>query len=271
MLADHLTRQGIAVLRYDDRGFGESTGSHGTATSADFATDANAAVRYLATRPEIDRNAIGLIGHSEGGVIAPIAAVGNEDIDFVVLLAGPGTSTLQLIRSQRHLMGLSQGMSEEDLARTDQVIDRIATAVAASSGKEDAEDRVLALLTAEALETLGVPETRRDMVVQQFTSPWYRYFVQYEPAAFLSRIRVPVLALNGSLDVQVPAEENLAGITAALANNPDVTIRELEGLNHLFQTAQTGALGEYADIEETFSPVALETVARWIRARFGPS
>ncbi len=269
VLADHLTRQGIAVLRYDDRGFGASTGSHASATSADFATDANAAAAYLVSRPEIDRDAIGFVGHSEGGVIGPIAAVENDEIDFLVMLAGPGTNTLRLIRSQRHLMGLSQGMTDEELVRTDEVVDRIARAVAAASDGADAAARVRELLTAHALETLGVPESRRELVVQQYTTDWFRYFVRYDPAAFLSRVDVPVLALNGSLDVQVPADENLAGIRRALAHNRDVTVRELEGLNHLFQTAETGKLGEYADIPETFAPVALEIVADWINARFG--
>lgn len=269
VLADYLTRRGIAVLRYDDRGFGESTGDHGSATSADFATDANAAVDYLTSRSDIDREAIGFVGHSEGGMIGPIAAAANDEVDFLVLLAGPGTHTLQLIRSQRHLIGASQGRTEEELARIDEIVDRISTAVAAARDRVEAAARVRTILSAEALEALGVPESGRELVVRQYASDWFRFFVRCDPATFLSRVEVPVLALGGSLDVQVPARENLAGIRKALTHNPDVTVRELEGLNHLFQTAESGSLGEYADIPETFAPVALEAVAEWINERFG--
>lgn len=268
VLADHLTRRGVAVLRYDDRGVGRSTGAFGAATSADFATDARAAVEFLAKRPEIDRDGIGFIGHSEGGLVAQIAAAGNDRVKFVVMLAAPGTDMIQLMRTQERLLGLSQGVSEEDLARREPVIAEVFAAVAASTSAEDARRRVRAVLTADALALLKAPESRRDLLVQQMANDWYRYLLHYRPAVFLSRIHVPVLALNGSLDWQVPPDENLAAIRAALAHNSDVTIRKVDGLNHLFQTARTGALGEYADIEETIAPVVLEIVAEWIGARF---
>ncbi len=271
VLADHLTRRGIAVLRYDDRGVGESDGDFGGATSADFATDANAAFHYLHTRADIDRNAIGFIGHSEGGMVAPIAAASNDHIAFIVLLAGPGTSTTQLMESQRRLLGLSQGASEEDLDRAAPVVAGIHAAVTAAADRADAERRVRALLTPQAITAMGLTEAQRELAVQQFAGDWYRYFLTYDPARFLTKLTMPVLALNGSLDLQVPADENLAGITRALARNPDVTVRKIDGLNHLFQTARSGAIGEYADIEETFSPLAMELVADWILARFGGS
>lgn len=268
VLADHLSRHGVAVLRYDDRGAGKSTGDFATATSADFASDASAAVRFLLTRPEIDRAAIGFIGHSEGGMVAPIAAVENANVRFIVLLAGPGTDLAQLALSQQRLLGLSQGNSEADLARMEPVMAHVFSAVAKSSSAEDARTRVRAVLTADALATLKTPQSQRDLLVQRFASDWFRYFLQYKPAATLSRIRVPVLALNGTLDRQVPADENLAAIEAALAHNPDATIRKLAGLNHFLQTARTGAIGEYADLAETMSPVALGIVSDWIEARF---
>lgn len=270
VLADHLTRHGIAALRYDDRGFGESTGDHGSATSADFATDANAAVRYLLTRPEINHGAIGLVGHSEGGMIGPLAAVDNEAVAFLVLLAGPGTSTAQLIRSQARLIGESQGVSAAEVTRSNPVRDTILAVVASATSTEDAENRIRALLTPAALEALGVPTSQAERVVKEYGREWFRFFLQYDAAAVLSRLRIPVLALNGSLDQQVPADENLAGIRAALTGHPDVTIQKLEGLNHLFQTSRTGALGEYADIEETLSPTAMVIVVDWIMARYGP-
>jgi pimeloyl-ACP methyl ester carboxylesterase len=268
VLADHLTRHGIAVLRHDDRGVGRSTGEFSAATSADFATDTNAAVRFLMTRSEIDPEAIGLIGHSEGGMVAPLAAADNKGVRFVVLLAGPGTDLMQLALSQQRLMGLSQGVSEEELARMQPVMTGIFTAVSRASNSEDAQTRVRALLTPEALATLKTPEPRKEQLVQHLASEWFRYFLQYKPARSLSRVDVPILALNGSLDRQVPADENLAAIRIAVRRNPDVTIRKLEGLNHMFQTATTGAIGEYADIAETMSPATLSTVTEWIASRF---
>lgn len=268
VLADHLTRNGVAVLRYDDRGVGGSTGAFATATSADFATDASAAVRFLLTRPEIDRDGIGFIGHSEGGMVAQIAAVNNADLDFVVLLAAPGTNLMQLAQSQERLLGQSQGVSEDDQARMQPVMTAVFTAVATSASADEARARVRAELTLDALAALKAPESRRELLVQQLANDWSRYLLQYEPAAFLSRMRVPILALNGALDRQVPADENLSAIKTALAHNRDVTIRKLDGLNHLFQTARTGAIGEYADIEETIAPVVLGIVTEWIEARF---
>jgi hypothetical protein len=268
VLADHLTRHGVAVLRYDDRGVGRSTGTFATATSADFATDANAAVRFLRTRPEIDHQGIGFIGHSEGGMVAQIAATTDADLDFVVLLAAPGTNLMHLAQSQQRLLGLSQGVSEADLARMQSVMTEVFAAVAKSMSAEDAQARVRTVLTPEALATLKASEPRREQLVQQLANDWSRYLLQYQPAAWLSRIRVPVLALNGALDRQVPADENLSAIETALAHNADVTIRRLDGLNHLFQTARTGAIGEYADIEETIAPVMLNAVTEWIEVRF---
>lgn len=269
VLADHLTRSGIAVLRYDDRGFGESSGRFDGATSADFATDADAAMRYLAGRPEIDSGAIGLIGHSEGAMVGPIAAAANDAVAYLVLLAGPGTDTKQLMLSQNRLIGAAQGFSESDLDRMQLVNEKIMTAVATAPDQATAEARVRDVLTPEALAALRLPDARREAAIQQFTGDWFRYFLQYDAVKFLSQIHVPVLALNGTLDRQVPADENLPAIEAALKHNPDVTVRRLEGLNHFFQTAETGALGEYAEIEETFSLEAMAVVSDWILARFG--
>jgi hypothetical protein len=268
VLADHLARHGVAVLRYDDRGVGRSTGAFSTATSADFAADARAAVRLLLTRPEVKPNGIGLIGHSEGGIVAQIAAVNDADLRFVIMLAGPGTDMMQLAESQERLLGLSQGASEEDLTRMAPVMRKAFDAVANSTSADDARVRVRAVLTAEALATMKAPESRREVMVQQMANDWTRYLLQFKPAEFLSRIHVPFLALNGALDHQVPADENLAAIKAALVRNPDVTIRKLDRLNHLFQTARTGAIGEYADITETIAPVVLQIVTDWIAARF---
>lgn len=270
VLADHLSRHGIAVLRYDDRGVGASTGEHGSATSADFATDANAVLRYLRGRPEIDPGAVGFIGHSEGGLIGPIAAADNDHVAFLVMLAGPGTNTVQLSLSQRRLLGLSQGASAEQLARSEPALRALYEAARSSDDPEQAAAKVRAALTVETLQALGESEAQRDAVVGRFTSPWMHYFVRYDPAVFLSRVRAPILAVGGSLDWQVPTQENLAGLRTILAHHPDATIRELPGLNHMFQTARTGAMGEYADIPETFAPGAMALITDWMLARFGP-
>ncbi len=269
VLADHLTRRGVAVLRYDDRGFGASTGAYGSATSADFATDAAAAARFLAGRPEIDADAIGLVGHSEGGMIAPIAASRHQGVAYLVLLAAPGTDTKELRRSQSRAMRSSQGASEAQLDVTEPLLDRLAEASAAAPDRATAEAAVRDLLTPATLQALGLPESRKEPLVAELTSEWMHYFLNYDPPEFLARIRVPVLALNGSLDIQVPPAENLEAISRALSHNPDVTVLELEGLNHMFQTARTGAIGEIGDITETFAPEALDIVSDWITKRFG--
>jgi dienelactone hydrolase len=259
VLADHLTRNGIAVLRYDDRGIGASTGTQAGATSADFATDANAAFAYLGGRPEIDRRAIGFIGHSEGGMIGPIAAMDNPDVAWLVLLAAPGVAIPRLMAAQARAIGSAQGMSA---AQQEQSVAAQQALFAAAALDGDAA------AVAARLEAAGVPPGQSTLLAAQARDPWLRYFVRYDPAPALARIHVPLLALNGALDRQVLPRENLAGIRAATAANRDVTIRELPGLNHLFQTARTGAAGEYADIEETFAPAAVELVTNWIRARF---
>lgn len=270
VIADYLTRHGIAVLRVDDRGMGKSTGDVSSATSADFATDSNAAFAFLRTRGEIRRDAIGFIGHSEGGMIGPIAMTTNKDVAFLIMLAGPGTATGQLMLSQRRAIGLSIGQSEAQIDRAEPVMASLFKAVASGASLEEGKAAVRALLTPDAMAAIGArPGTDPQLIMSQFSSPWFRYFFQYDPALNLRLIRVPVLAMNGSLDRQVLPAENLAAIKAALKDDRDVTIVELPGLNHLFQTAKTGAVGEYADIEETVAPLALDQMANWINARFG--
>ena len=270
VLADHLTRQGIAVLRYDDRGVAASTGTQDGATSADFATDARAALAYLRTRREIAARGIGLVGHSEGGLIGPLAAVGDEGVAYLVLLAGPGTSTRTLMEAQRRAIGMAQGQTPAELDRSAALYDLLSSLSGSARSTAEAAAAMRAALTDEAMTAAALPLAQRDAVIRRYLDPWFRYFAAYDPAPVLARVRVPILALNGSLDRQVIAAENLAGIRAATSANRDVAIVELPGLNHLFQTARTGALGEYADIEETFAPVALDAVSRWILARFGP-
>jgi pimeloyl-ACP methyl ester carboxylesterase len=268
VLADYLTRHGIAVLRYDDRGIARSTGRFAGATSADFATDANAAFAFLAARPEIDRRAIGFIGHSEGGMVGPIAAMDNPDVGFLVLLAGPGTPTRELLEAQRLAIARSQGTSEAVITQTAPLQAELVAVAAGDLDAAAARAALAASLTEARLQTLGVTAAQRDSMINTMLDPWFRWFLRYDPAPALRHFRGPLLALNGSLDMQVLPTSNLAGIRAATAGHRDVTVTELPGLNHLFQTARTGAVGEYATIEETMAPVVLQTVAEWIRTRF---
>ncbi len=276
VLADHLTKQGIAVLRYDDRGTHESTGDYIASNSADFATDANAAHRYLLTRTEIDHDAIGFVGHSEGGLIAPLAITDHElgantehPIAFLVMLAGPGTSSQQILRSQNRLIALSQGVSEEEIVKAVEFNAQIIQASITANSTEEAQESIRQLFTDEVMEEMDLSDMQAQTVMTQYSTPWMRYFLTYDPAEYLPRIDIPILALNGELDLQVPAQENLDGLRKLLKAHPDSTIKELKDLNHMFQHAKTGALGEYNDIEETFAPEAMQIISDWINERFG--
>lgn len=258
VLADYLTRRGIAVLRVDDRGVGESTGNFKTATTADFATDTMAGVRYLLGRGDVDKKHIGLIGHSEGGAIAPMVAVKMPEIAFIVLLAGPGVPGEEVIEDQVYQLNLLTGISPEIAAQNRELEHKVLEAVL---GDTDPEKKVMAL--AEGNPAL---EQRLKSQLPGLMSPWYRYFLAYDPRPTLERVHCPVLALNGSKDSQVSPELNLPAIEAALrqGGNKEVTARIVPGVNHLFQDAKTGAVAEYFEIEETMSPKVLETIAKWV-------
>jgi pimeloyl-ACP methyl ester carboxylesterase len=279
VLADHLTRQGIAVLRYDDRGVGGSTGRFATATSEDFMTDALAAVAWLKSRADVEPARIGLIGHSEGGLIAPMAAVRSSDVAFIVLLAGPGVTGESILYEQGAKIARAAGAAEAAIQKNVAMQKRLFEIVkstpdtaamrAALRGAMRAAVDSLSAAERQALGVMGDLDRYIEGQVQSISTPWFRAFLMYDPATSLSRVTVPVLAINGELDLQVPPKQNLPVIEQALqrAGNRDVTIRELPRLNHLFQTATTGAPAEYGTIDETFSPLALELVSGWIRAR----
>jgi pimeloyl-ACP methyl ester carboxylesterase len=272
VLSDHLTRRGIAVLRVDDRGVGESTGDAEQATSEDFADDAMAGVEFLLARPEIDPGRIGLIGHSEGGVIAPMVASRSDDVSFIILLAGTGVPGDEIILRQMELIGRASGMEEERIADVIGTQRQMLDLVRAKATKAELEAMLRELvvvqmgtnLTAEQLDDAARAHA------QIATSPWFRFFLGYDPRPILEETRIPVLALGGELDLQVDPEQNLQEIREALrkAGNPDYTVLELPGLNHLFQSAETGNPDEYYSIDETFSPAALDTVSDWILKRF---
>lgn len=273
VLADYLTKQGIAVLRYDDRGFGESTGNHSNATTYDFSLDVISAMAYLKTRNDVDANKIGLIGHSEGGIIAPLVANKNNDVAFIVSLAGTGISGTELSVIQSKTM---RPFPVPDEAAYEKAIRK---AIEIAKQNKDVSEIKPELkghykeTIAPILKNLGVPDIKVNEIITGLvamrTTKWVRYFYEYNPADEYKKVTCPVLSLNGSLDTQVEAKINQNGLRNALTKgkNKDFEIIELEGLNHLFQNAKTGKMDEYADIEETFSPKALIIISDWILKR----
>jgi pimeloyl-ACP methyl ester carboxylesterase len=278
VLADHLTRRGVAVLRVDDRGVGGSTGSAGEATSADFADDVLAGVEYLKGRKEVDPRRIGLIGHSEGGLIAPAVAGRSADVAFIVLLAGPGLPGDEILYLQGSALLRLLGAGKEQIARQRDLQQRLFAVAkeekdpaAAEKKMQEVLEDFLAKLPPLERALAGGLKKQTEQQLRALRSPWFRYFLGYDPRPALRKVRCPVLALIGEKDFQVPPKENLPEIEKAVraGGNPDVTVKELPALNHLFQTCTTGALAEYATIEETFAPSALELLGDWILKRFG--
>ncbi|MFO7588692.1 MAG: alpha/beta fold hydrolase [Gemmatimonadota bacterium] len=266
VLADHLTRRGIAVLRYDDRGVGESEGDFAAATSRDFASDAAAAVYWLAGRPEIDPDRIGILGHSEGALVAPMVANGDAPVAFVILLAGPGVPGEELLYAQGERIVRAGGGSDSLVATERATQERLFAVVREEPDSAAARDRLM-----EILARAGLTGTSAEAQVRAVTSPWMRFFLDHDPRPDLERLAVPVLALTGGKDTQVPPDLNLPEQQVALerSRSQDFTVRELPGLNHLFQRAETGSPTEYGKIEETMAPAALEAIGDWILERTG--
>ncbi|HVI00315.1 MAG TPA: alpha/beta fold hydrolase, partial [Enhygromyxa sp.] len=264
IIADHLSRNGIAVLRYDDRGFAKSTGDGTTATLEDFATDAHAAIRWLATHPKIDPERVGLIGHSEGGVIAPLVASQHaKDVDFLVLLAGTGVTGSELVVHQLGLIMAASGAAPE-LVEREQANIRALHEVLLGAAPADAKSAVEA-----ALRSQGGDEATMAMQVEALSSPWMRHFLAYDPIPALKRVKVPVLILFGDKDLQVAPEQNLAPMKAALSKNRRVESMRFPGLNHLFQPANKGTPDEYGVIEQTIAVDVLDRMTTWLRVTSG--
>lgn len=261
VLADHLTRAGIAVLRFDDRGVGASEGDFSLATTLDFASDVEAALFYLKNQEIVALSSIGLAGHSEGGIIAPLVAAENDEVAFVVLMAGTGFPGEEILSRQTELILRASGVSEEDTAVELEKARERYSIVKNSEDLEAAFEVLKSLFLAE-----GASEQEAGMYASQLANPWYKFFLTHDPRGSLEQLTVPVLAINGTLDLQVPVKENLASIEESLkaGGNTLFTIKEFPGLNHLFQTAETGLASEYNIIEETFSPIALEFITGWI-------
>ncbi len=274
VLSDYLTRHGIAVLRFDDRGTAKSTGNFSTATTQDFSRDVIAAVNYLKTRKEINHSKIGLIGHSEGGLIAPIVAVKDKDVAFIILMAGPGIPGDSILILQSELIQKAEGTPEDEIEKSLQINRKIYSMIMNSKDDERLKDQLkeefnseISKMTEDEKKKIGDPEVYINQQLRTLTSPWFKYFLSYNPVPTLEKVKCPVLAINGEKDLQVPPKENLSTIEMALkkSGNKNFEIKMLPGLNHLFQTAKTGAVSEYSQIEETISPLALETMLNWIK------
>ncbi len=273
VIADHLTRNGIAVLRYDDRGTAESTGNFATATSQDFSRDAEAAVTWLKSRPEIDAKKIGLIGHSEGGLIAPLIAARCPDVALIVLLAGTGVDGAEITLSQTRAMAEISGTQSDIVDASEYLISQVLTRIAESD--EPLPPEFVDSVFTEAVSKLENPQwapaletTRTGLAAMD--SPWYRFFARFDPQTILRQVRCPVLALNGTKDLQVLADLNIDAIAKALTEggNPDFEVHKMENLNHLFQeTDGNGSVLEYARIEQTISPQVLDLMTDWILER----
>jgi uncharacterized protein len=274
VIADYLSRHGIAVLRYDDRGVGGSQGNYSEATSADLATDAEAAFNFLKNNPKINQKEIGLMGHSEGGLIAPIVTCTHPDIGFIVSLAGPGVPGQQIIIRQSQDIGRLSGEQENLIKENTETNKKLFAILRKEKDNRKAEIKILSLYR-EILEKKNTSKEDTEKAVNRLkitfganTYTWLRYFITTDPSIFWKKVKCPVLALNGEKDLQVSAKENLPAIEKALKSSGNESIKtvELADLNHLFQHCKTGLPAEYGTIEETFSPEALKIIADWILA-----
>lgn len=279
VLADHLTRAGIAVLRYDDRGVGRSSGNFALATHTDFVEDALAVVAWLKQRKDIDPTRIGLLGHSEGGIVAPLAAVKRPgDIAFVVLAAGVGVPMQEVLIRQGADIARAAGVPEESITRMATSQRKWYANLQSATDNTGAEKLMRAMIDQDLAQyspaqrtAMGLTESKLAAQAKMAATPWFRQMIAYDPRPTLREVKCPVLAINGEKDIQVAAKDNLQAIRESLAaaGNSRVKVIELPGLNHLFQTCTTGAVAEYGEIEETFAPIALKTISEWLRSQTG--
>jgi alpha/beta superfamily hydrolase len=272
VIADHLSRNGIAVLRYDDRGVGQSQGSPLNATSGDFATDADAAFLYLRTRKEIDPESIGLAGHSEGGLIAPIVAASDPHIAFIISLAGPGVTGEQILHKQNYDISIISGAEEKQIRKGISINKKLFAILRKEPDNNKAADRITTtyskLLTKEKTSPEDIDKAIKQLnaSLNPVSYNWFRFFISTDPEVFWKKVKCPVLALNGDKDLQVAADINLTAIEKALKSGGNKAVKtiKLPELNHLFQHCKTGLPAEYGEIEETFSPEVLKIMTDWI-------
>lgn len=274
IIADALSRQGIAVLRYDERGIGESEGKYSTATSLDFSKDAEAALEYLASREEVIPTKTGFIGHSEGGLIAPMIASRKDGVGFVVMLAGPSITGQEVIVGQSAFMLNQMGIPAPSVEKLSDVRKQVFEILRANPNDSIFIEQlraqtpaIVTAFTASEKMMLGMDEATFADQFSTMATPWYRYFLDYDPYPALEATTCPILALNGDLDVQVLADPNLTKLEALFeeGGHPASKAVLLEGLNHMFQPAETGLPLEYSSIETTFDSATLELMIEWIQ------
>ncbi|MFT4167966.1 MAG: alpha/beta hydrolase [Dysgonomonas sp.] len=274
-IADYLGRRGIAVLRTDDRGVGETNGEYETATTADFATDALTAVEYLKSRKEIDNKKIGLIGHSEGGAAISIAASESKDIAFMISLAGLATDGLSSLLRQNEDLVEAANIPEYNKRRYNEINSLMFHTAYEYADSDSLEIKLNETFNTwkikddeffKSLNTGGYDHFRFPIYsyVKQAVGPWYRFFIRYNPNTYLSKVTIPVLALNGDKDIMVAADQNLGNFKKYLSHNNDVTTISIPGLNHLFLPCTTCTQQEYSTIKSEFSGETLQLIYNWI-------
>ncbi len=261
VIADYCARHGVAVLRYDDRGVGGSTGEVESATSLDFSYDAEAAFDFLRNRKEINASQVGILGHSEGGIINFMVAERRPEVAFLVSLAGPAVNGVEVLKEQQAAILRAQGMSEEMVQFSGNANAQMFDIIDASSSREEADS-----LLRQLLKGWGYNEELTEQTVGQMASPWMYYFLKYDPTEAIVKTNCPALLLNGSKDLQVLASQNLPAYERIIAEHgkTNLTLRELPDLNHLFQHCETGSPNEYFTIEETISPEVLERIVEFV-------
>jgi pimeloyl-ACP methyl ester carboxylesterase len=281
VIADYLTKKGFAVLRVDDRGAGKSTGDFSKSTSADFALDVEEHIRYAKSLSMVDTNKIGLLGHSEGGLIAPMVAARNKSVAFIVLMAGPGIQIVDLMGIQNELVLKSVGVSQDAINAYIPLYKKLMKTIIATDKKEEAivkskeivrdwyasTDKALVKKTTN-INDEAATEKFANAMAENFSTNWWKYFGAYDPQPTIQKVKCPVLAINGSADIQVPADASIHGIEAALkrGGNKQFTTKQFEGLNHLFQKCVKCNVPEYGELATTIEPEVLDFIGSWLVA-----
>ena len=262
VIADYLTRNGIAVLRYDDRGVGGSEGEVLNATSMDFSYDAEAAFDYLRNRKEINAAQIGILGHSEGGIINFMVSARRPEVAFLVSLAGSAVDGIQLLKAQQAAILRASGMTEEAIQFSSNANAQMFDIIAASSDRIEADS-----LLRQLVKGWGYSDELTEQTVGELASPWMYYFLKYDPTEAIVKTNCPALLLNGSKDLQVVASQNLPAYEKIISEygKTNMTLHEMPDLNHLFQHCETGSPNEYFNIDETISPEVLEMIVKFVK------
>ena len=271
-IADSLSTNGFAVLRVDDRGVGRSTGNWRTANTVDFMTDSVASVRYLQSRADIDPKRIGLLGHSEGAMIAAVLAAEMPDLAFTIMLAAPAVRGNELVEEQNFRIQTAMGWPSERAAAERALLHDILDVIQREPDNESALREIMRLAKSNGKsrpELVALEAQLRDRML----SPWFRFFIAYDPQPFYRKLKTPLLALYGDIDMQVPAAQNAPVLRLALqaAGNRGASVRVMPGLNHLFQHAKTGAPAEYATLKEDIAPEVLGPICEWLEATISAS